>query len=250
MEYVGENPAATTNLRADLRHFHSMTKPTHVALYERVSTDRQEFAAQHGAIEAYCRRQRWPLKQIYAEKESGSRAKRTALDTLLRDAREGRVDIVVIYRLDRLGRSPLHLYQVLEEFKRLKVRLVSVHDGIDTAGNSPVMEMQMGMLATLANYERELVRERTKAGMAAARKNGAKVGRPPTDQKKVIEVRRLAKAGKKYREIFKRTGVSPASISRILNQSKLSIPRNDRASPPQGNGGHSKAKARSPGDGI
>ncbi len=201
-----------------------MTKPPNVALYERVSTDRQEFSAQHGAIEGYCRRQKWPMKRIYAEKVSGARSKRTALDLLLRDAREGRVDIVVIYRLDRLGRTPLHLHQVLEELKRLKVRLVSVHDGIDTGQNSAVMEMQMGMLATLANYERELVRERTKAGVAAARKNGAKVGRPPTEPKKVAEVLRLAKAGKKYREIFKRTGVSIASISRILNPVKISIP--------------------------
>lgn len=195
----------------------------HIALYERVSTDKQEFRSQHHALLTYCRRQRWVSPLVYAEKDCRANAKRTVLNELLKDARLGKFEVVVVFKVDRLGSRPLHIYQVVEELRHLKIRFVSINDHIDTSDTSGKTDLLLGFMSTMAGNELHSIRERTKAGLAAARKSGKRLGRPPLNADKIAEVKRQLAQGKTGAEITASTGVSAGMISRI---------RNDRAKGP------------------
>lgn len=191
-----------------------------IALYERVSTDKQEFKSQHGALQAYCRRQGWRSPQIYEEKDSRSNAKRTVLNQLLINARQGHFDVVVVFRIDRLGSKPLHIYQVVEELKHLKIRFISLNDHIDTEDTTGKSDMLLGFMTTMAGNELHSIRERTKAGLAAARRSGKRVGRPPLAAEKIALVQQLGAQGRSYEQIARMAKISEASISRILQRDK------------------------------
>jgi len=105
---------------------------------------------------------------------SGARIRRRSLDTLLRDLEPG--DVLVVWKLDRLGRSMLHLLQLLEDLRENGVDFIALTQGIDTT--TAVGRMLYGHLAVFAEFEREQIRERTKAGMEAARARGVHIGRP------------------------------------------------------------------------
>ncbi|MBO9477215.1 recombinase family protein [Shimia sp. R11_0] len=105
---------------------------------------------------------------------SGACVTRRSLDTLLRDLTEG--DTLVVWKLDRLGRSTLHLLQLLEDLRQNKVDFVAITQGIDTT--TAVGRLLYGQLAVFAEFEREQIAERTKAGMAAAKARGVHIGRP------------------------------------------------------------------------
>lgn len=194
-----------------------------VALYERVSTDKQEFRSQHHALMSYCQRQGWKNPQVYSEKDCRANAKRTVLNQLLQDARLGRFNTIVVFKIDRVGSRPLHIYQVVEELRHLKVRFISVNDHIDTADTTGKTDLLLGFMSTMAGNELHSIRERTRAGLAAARKSGKRVGRPPTSEEKRAEVKRLIGDGRTTKEIHEKTGLSAGMISKI---------RNDRANGP------------------
>ena len=105
---------------------------------------------------------------------SGAKEARPALDALWRKLKAG--DQLVVWKLDRLGRSLSHLVRLLNELRARQVHFRSISDGIDT--DTPLGRLQFGLIATIAEYERELISERTKAGMAAAKARGVKLGRP------------------------------------------------------------------------
>ncbi|GAB3310068.1 recombinase family protein [Hymenobacter tenuis] len=137
--------------------------------YARVSTRDQNLALQLDALaQAGC-------EEIYQEKASGSSAARPELDRLLAHIRSG--DTVYIYKLDRLGRSLKHLLDMVAEFEFRGVGLVSLTDAIDTS--SAQGRLIFNLFASLAEFERELIRERTHAGLAAARARGRIGGRRP-----------------------------------------------------------------------
>jgi DNA invertase Pin-like site-specific DNA recombinase len=108
---------------------------------------------------------------------SGSTTSRPALDSLSRDARRGRFDVVVTWRLDRLGRSLRHLVTLLDDFRDVGVSFASVSDGIDLSTAAGVFQMQM--IAAFAEYERTVIVDRVRAGLARARRDGTRIGRPP-----------------------------------------------------------------------
>jgi len=105
---------------------------------------------------------------------SGAKAHRPGLDVLLADLEPG--DTLVVWKLDRLGRSTLHLFQILSELRERDIDFVSLTQGIDTT--TAVGRMLYGQLAVFAEFEREQISDRTKAGMSAAKKRGVHVGRP------------------------------------------------------------------------
>lgn len=203
-----------------------MTKPKsvspqiRVALYERVSTDRQEFKSQHGALVAYCQRNGWSDFVVYSEKDSRANAKRTQLNELLKDARLGKFGAVVVFKIDRVGSRPLHIYQVVEELKHLKIRFISINDHIDTADTSGKTDMLLGFMTTLAGTELASIRERTKAGLAAARKSGKQLGRPALAPEKIDQVKKMLGDGYTGKEIKTKLGVSVGTVSRIRQAMK------------------------------
>lgn len=189
-------------------------------IYLRVSTSEQNVRSQKAAVLEYCARRGWKSPRIYAETQSGAKASRPQLDALLRAVRQGEIARVVAYKLDRLGRSAVHLALLLEEFARLQIPVVFTSQGIDTSEDNPVGKLQLGVLMAFAEFEREMIRERTREGQAAARKRGSVFGRPPSVRKHEAAVKELQAAGRSVRETAAALGISPASVQRMRGKKK------------------------------
>ena len=176
--------------------------------YARVSTTDQDLAAQVDALQAA------GCDEILSEKISGTAAARPELARLLDKLRPG--DTVVIYRLDRLGRSIRHLLELVELFQARGVELVSLQEQIDTT--TATGRLLVHLFATLAEFERSLISERTKAGLAAARARGRKGGRPPALTPAQVKLAKAALADPSVTvsEVAKQFGVSRSTLYRYL----------------------------------
>jgi DNA invertase Pin-like site-specific DNA recombinase len=184
------------------------------ALYARVSThDQQTLGLQVGAMAAYIRDRGWGLSRQVEDVGSGAKD-RPGRDTLLRAARRREVDVVVVWRLDRWGRSAADLTATLRELTELGVGFVSLTEALDLTTSSG--RAMAGMLAIFAEFEREILRERVRAGIAQARKEGRPHGRPRTASLKADEVLRLKAERMSHSEIARRVGIGRTSVRRIL----------------------------------
>jgi DNA invertase Pin-like site-specific DNA recombinase len=179
--------------------------------YARVSTNDQSIDLQLDALEkAGC-------EKIYQEKMSVMKDDRPQLKELLEYAREG--DILVVYKLDRLGRSTKRLIELSEELQERGIELVSIRDSIDTT--TAVGKAMFKMLAVLAEMERDLISERTKAGLESARARGRRGGRPKKDNRLVEKALKLYDTGQyKVKEIEEITSVSKATLYREIRKRK------------------------------
>ena len=146
------------------------------AIYARVSTREQTNALQLDEANRFCRARGWQVVSSIQDHVSGVRDRRPGLDRLLAMVRGRHVDCVVVWKRDRLFRSLQHLISCCAEFEALGVDFVSVTEQIDTT--TPTGKLILRVLGSLAEFERDLLIERTKAGMAAAERRGAKIGRP------------------------------------------------------------------------
>lgn len=153
------------------------------AIYARVSTQDQMLETQITNCQRYCKAQDWDY-DIYAEKISGSKDSRRELDQMLQRMRRGEYKSVVVWKLDRLGRSTMHLLQLLEEFRNKGVDLVVTTMGINTS--NPEGQFFFTIIAAFAQMEREFIQQRIKAGLETKRAQGVRLGRPPgaKDKKK------------------------------------------------------------------
>ena len=183
------------------------------ALYARVSTADQEPANQLAELVRYCQARNWQPVEYVDHGVSGAKDRRPALDKLLKDARRRRVDVVVCWRLDRLGGNLKHLITLLDEFAALGVAFVSLAEGIDAT--TPAGKLQMHILGAIAEFERARIAERVKAGLARARRQGKKLGRP---ERRVPESVLASLRSLPVREAAKRLGVSPTTAHRWLCQ--------------------------------
>lgn len=148
-----------------------------IALYGRVSTSDQNVETQMEALRTYCGRMGYEVAGEYIDNGfSGKDDRRPEFERLLANMRQGRLDIIVVYKLDRIGRSVVHLLNLFDEFKNRGIGFVSISQNIDT--NTPEGRMFLKVLMVLAEYERELIVSRTMDGLARARRNGKKLGRP------------------------------------------------------------------------
>jgi putative DNA-invertase from lambdoid prophage Rac len=185
-----------------------------IGLYARVSThDQQTLPMQLSAMRAYAKRRGW--KVAIEEKEVGSGAKtRPKREELLRAARRRDVDAMVVWRLDRWGRSLLDLIDTLQELYTVGVGFVSLTEALDMT--TPGGRALAGMLAVFAEFERDILRNRVKAGIAQARKEGRPHGRPPTIRQHASEIATLFAGGVSKRQIATRLSISRASVRRLL----------------------------------
>jgi DNA invertase Pin-like site-specific DNA recombinase len=176
--------------------------------YVRVSTDDQNHRLQMDAMKDH------GIDRVYADTCSGKHASRPALDRLLDELRPG--DTVVVWRLDRLGRSTRHLIEIAELFQKTGVGLVSLTEQIDTT--SPTGRLTFTIFAALAAFERELLIERTQAGLAAARARGRVGGRPTvwTAEKRTTALAMQTSGEHSIASIARVLGVSRASVYRAL----------------------------------
>lgn len=150
---------------------------TRVALYMRVSTTDQHCANQRRDLQAYCQARGWTIVREFADEGvSGAKADRPALSTLRQEARRRAFDAVLVWRLDRAGRSLAHLVALVQEFHDRGITFVSLNEGIDFG--TAAGKLQFAVMAALAEFERDRLRERVLAGLARARSEGKRLGRP------------------------------------------------------------------------
>jgi len=186
------------------------------ALYLRTSTSGQRSDSQEHELRRYCDLRGWTDLQVYEDQISGLTSSRPALGRLLTDLRAGKVDRVVVFKLDRLGRSLTHLALILDELHRRGVPLVASTQGIDTSTDNPAGRLQLGVLMAVAEFEREIIRERVNAGLEAALQRGVRLGRPATLAGRRQEVLDLRDQGYGPREIGRRLKMPVGSVCKVL----------------------------------
>jgi DNA invertase Pin-like site-specific DNA recombinase len=186
------------------------------ALYARLSTAEQNCAAQLDALRAYCERRALEPREFVDAGVSGAKDRRPALDAMLHAVRRREVDLVAVVKLDRLARSVRHLTTLAAELEALGVDLVVVDQGVDTS--TPAGKLLFHVLASIAEFERALIIERTRAGLAAARRRGTHCGRPRTATTSELAARaqRMRGAGQGTGYIAVVLGVSERSVRRML----------------------------------
>lgn len=184
-------------------------------LYARVSTnDQQTLPMQNRALREYAARRGWTVVMQVREVGSGA-ARRQAREKLLEAARRREIDVVLVWRLDRWGRSVADLLATLQELEHLDVGLVSLTEALDLT--TPAGRAMAGLLAIFSEFEREILRERTRAGLAHARQSGKRLGRPATAACKAADVRRLFRKHVSKSEIARRLQIGRTSVRRLLN---------------------------------
>src|SRR5262249_49967112 len=183
------------------------------AIYARVSTVDQEPENQLQELRRYVDARGWTAVEYTDRGVSGSKDRRPALDELLADAKRRRFDVLVCWRLDRLGRNLKHLIGLLDDLQALGVSFVSLAEGIDAT--TPAGKLQMHILGAIAEFERARIQERVRAGLARARTQGVKLGRP----RRRIAPERLAEVvGLPAREAARRLGIPRSTLQRLLAQ--------------------------------
>jgi len=190
-------------------------------IYARVSTNNgQDPEVQLAEIRQFCKRRDWTTVQEYVDKGiSGSKERRPALDKLLADCRKRAVDCVVVYRYDRFARSLRQLVNALEEFRALGIDFVSLHEGVDTS--TPNGRLVFGIFASIAEFERELIRDRVKSGLALAKSRGKRLARPRVNVDR-LGIATLRNEGRSWAEICDVLRISKGTAQRAV----LSLPKN------------------------
>ena len=211
----------------------SLSHPLRAALYARVSTTNngQNPKMQLAELRDYCARRGWHVASEYVDQGmSGSKERRPQLDKLLAECRKRRFDAVVVYRYDRFARSVRQLVNALAEFDSLGIQFVSLYEGVDTS--TPNGRLVFGIFASIAEFERELIRERVRSGLAHARSRGKRLGRPReyVNAEKIAELRAR---GSSWAEVCSALDVSKGTAQRAfyaaqpngLGQAPTNMPR-------------------------
>lgn len=184
-----------------------------IALYVRVSTGNQTtgLEAQVRALRDYCARNNMIDYILYSdENQSGIKQSRPALDRMMKDARDGLIEKVIVYSFSRYARSVTHLLRALEEFRKMNVGFVSITENIDT--NTPLGSAIFAILAAVAQLERDLIAERVRNGLANAKAKGIHIGRHKLRDSDLIR-KLLATKGMTYREAARISRCSTGAIS-------------------------------------
>jgi len=184
------------------------------ACYERISTNSQTHNSQDKAVTDYCTRNRFENVKVFREVASGAK-RRPVLNELLEMVRAGKVCRVITFKLDRLGRSLPDLLATIDILSKFNTEFISIQDGINTSNQSAFGRLQLGLLASIADFERSLIRERVMAGLRAARKNGRVGGRPSLAQATKDRMTHMLAEGFKEKLIASECGVSVASVYKI-----------------------------------
>jgi len=188
-----------------------------VALYLRVSTNAQSTDAQLAELRQLVERRGWRYKVFCDKGQSGAKESRPAFDEMMRQVRRGHFAAICIWALDRLARSLRQLLDISLELQRLNVDLVAVKQDLDTSTSSG--RLVFGVLSTVAEFERDLLKERVRAGIAQARRAGRRIGRPPL---RVLTTEDIAKLRKErtrtkapFRTLATKFGVSVWTAHRL-----------------------------------
>src|SRR6202167_1559422 len=192
------------------------TKMFRVGLYARVSThDQQTLSLQIRTMREYAAKRGWTIAVQIKEVGSGA-AERELRQKLLDAARRREIDVVLVWRLDRWGRSLVDLVVTLKELASLGVSFVSLTEALDLT--APTGRAMAGLLSVFAEFEHEILRERIRAGIAEARSQGKHLGRPVTVGKQASQIRKLYRGSVSKAEIARRLDIGRTSVRRILGE--------------------------------
>jgi putative DNA-invertase from lambdoid prophage Rac len=185
------------------------------AIYARVSTSDQHNEIQVNELTDYVQRRGWELAGVYQDQMSGAKAQRPGLDALMADARLHKFDAVIVWKLDRFGRSLVNCVSGIQELAAAGIRFIAASQGLDTDAASPTSQLLLHILAAVAQFERELIKERVAAGIKNARANGVEFGRPRRifDRQRAVELRN---DGMSYPEIARTLGVGQGTVVRAI----------------------------------
>ena len=189
-----------------------------VGIYARVSTSDkgQQTGIQTKDLEAFCVQRGFDLIDSYVDEgQSGAKDSRPELDRLMDDARKRRFDAVLVWKLDRFGRSLKHLVTAIAEFQALGVSFISYKENLDMT--TPSGRLMFNVIGAMAEFERDMIRERTKAGVAFARSKGKTLGRPVTVTNTRADIVRLRDQGQSLRAIGRTLGISEGSVRRLVS---------------------------------
>ena len=189
-------------------------KAKRCAIYATVSTSSQTTDNQLQALRAFVVARGWEPVEYIDQGISGAKEHRPALDAMLAAVRARKVDVVAVVKLDRLARSTRHLVTLAAELEALRVDLVVLDQAIDTT--TPAGRLLFNVLASIAEFERDLIRDRVLAGMRRARAQGRRLGRPRVHRVDLDEARALLASGLGLRAIARQLGVHPSAVARAV----------------------------------
>lgn len=185
------------------------------ALYARVSTNNgsQDTEVQLSQLRRYCSQRGWCIYKEYIDHISGAKEQRPGFQSMMADARQCKVDAVLVWKFDRFARSTKALITALEEFNELGVDFISFSEQVDTS--TPMGKAMFTMISAIAEFERSLIAERVSAGLARARERGVRIGRPRAG----FDVNRALKMkaeGQSWAELAKALKVSSSTLRRTI----------------------------------
>jgi DNA invertase Pin-like site-specific DNA recombinase len=184
-----------------------------VAIYARVSTADQHNEIQIRELTQYAERRGWRVAGVYQDQMSGAKAQRPGLDALMANARLHQFDAVIVWKLDRFGRSLINCVTGIQELTTAGVRFLAVSQGLDTDAANPTSRLLLNILASVAEFERELIKERVSAGLKHAKAKGTRIGRPRVvfDRQRALDMRQQ---GMSYPAIARALGVGYGTVVR------------------------------------
>jgi DNA invertase Pin-like site-specific DNA recombinase len=199
-----------------LKHNQKRDKQMRIGIYARVSTSDQTCEQQLRDLREYVSVRGWVIEAQYVDDgHSGAKSTRPAMNRIMTAARTRKIDGIVVWKIDRWGRSMSHFVNSVQELQSLGVRFIAMTQNIDTDESNPTSRLMLNLLVAFSEFERELIIERTRAGLARARRDGKRLGRP----RLVIDRERLAalhQDGWTVRAIAAEVATSPATVCRLL----------------------------------
>lgn len=187
-----------------------------IACYVRVSTDKQSTDSQEQEVLKFASNLDGE-RRIFKDIISGKTKNRPALDELLENCRQGKVSKVLCYKLDRLGRSLLNLKELLYQFESMNIPVVFTSQGISTEQNNPASKLFLTMLGAFSEFERDIICERVRAGIASRMAQGLPMGRTPTDESTKDKIKLLRQNGLSMAKIAKELQIGVATVHKVLN---------------------------------
>lgn len=200
-----------------------MSRQGIIAIYARVSTSSQSTDSQLKELRSYCELRGWAEAQEFTDCISGGSTSRTGLDRLMGMVRRGRVQAVVVFKLDRLARSLVHLMQMISELQVHRTALVVPSQGIDTTDSNPVAQLQISILGAVAQFEKDLITERVNAGLKAAKQRGVTLGRPSKNSRHLPTIMEMLKANRCRQYIERELGLPRSSVGELVQQARAEM---------------------------
>jgi DNA invertase Pin-like site-specific DNA recombinase len=190
-----------------------------IVIYSRVSTAGQDPEVQLQALRAHAAQRSWTIIEEFVDHGySGAKEKRPALDRMMKAAWTGKFQAVLVWRFDRFARSVKHLLTALEQFRSLQINFISLQEQFDTS--TPIGHAMFTIIGAMAQLERDIIRERVKAGLDRARSRGVRLGRPVSSAKS-DEVLTLHREGLSLPDIARQLHCSRSTVKRRLREGTI-----------------------------